>query len=463
MNRLRAEILGYPVSHSLSPTIYSFLASQKGLSDFEYGLREIRPEVLEETLQLERIKKDLLGFNVTIPHKEGILKYLDSLSTESNLIGAVNVVHKVGENLLGYNTDVRGIEATLLRNEVDVQGSSVFIFGAGGGARAVGYVMGQKKAKSVYLFNQDTERAVRLAAQYQEAFPETHFYGVHSVSETVLRDEVNLIVNATPLGMQGKEVSKNGLPAEEFFFTLMSQLKFSNRAAAFDLIYNPENTKFLKVSKDLGLRTMGGLEMLVEQALETWKIWFKDLICDSDRDSLLDFLRFRPIFLTGFMGAGKSTVGPILADLLGWKFLDMDHLIEKKVGMTVSEFFKRNGESRFRELESQSIARSAFQSRTVIALGGGALTIESNRKMIRKAGRLIFLSTRPETLLKRLKNEIRKRPLLESLLGANPEEQLIEVKRLLEDREKVYSTAEIKINTDKLSPREIGYRIVEVL
>jgi len=464
----QAAVIGDPVSHSLSPSIFSFLARRLGKSGFNYRAEKIESSCFGDFIQNVRAHENWIGLNVTIPHKESILKLLDQLSPEVQVIGAANVIHKKADLLIGYNTDVHGILGTLEKHQCLMEGKNALVLGAGGAARAIAYVLGCQKASQVVFLNRDIRRAEAFIHTIEKIFPATQFLahpGLQSGGYG-FPNRIDLWVNTTPVGMLGASTTREEQSASDYFTDICKTIEgsFSRNAYAFDLIYRPEETPFLSIAKKIGLNAMGGMEMLVEQALQTWRIWFgltpelEDLKLE-----LVDYLRHRPLFLTGFMGVGKSTVGPILAKKLGWNFLDIDLLIERETQMSIPEIFEKKGESAFREMESQIIQQHSFSTRTVIALGGGALSNPATRNTIENSGQMVFLSAQPDTLLKRLKTPLYRnhRPLLDPILAEkNSDHQKLKITTFLKQREKNYSMAKYQLETDQFSPEEIAQQII---
>jgi shikimate kinase len=155
------------------------------------------------------------------------------------------------------------------------------------------------------------------------------------------------------------------------------------------------------------------------------------------------------IYLTGFMASGKSTIGPILANTLGWNFLDLDRVIEKEEEMSIREIFEKKGEAYFRDIETQVLNRLSQLNEYVIALGGGTITSDKNLEILKSTGYLIYLESSPEESYKRLRFK-RDRPAL--LFDEDEEPTKVQfmkkINTLLEKRIKYYNQADIKLNTD---------------
>lgn len=450
--KLEAAVIGKPISHSLSPSIFGFLAHHLNVTQLDYRAREVGQDELPGFIETFRSNPNALGLNVTIPNKEAILPLLDDVSSEAHVIGAVNVVHRQNGRLKGYNTDVYGILRTFEKHSVSVRDQHVLMIGAGGAARAVAYALCSEKAKSVTLLSPNLARAKALLAAFQPHFKETQLQVVGDWKDLPAH-EWSLVVQSTPLGMGSQLKTKDGIPAADYYSHLR-KLKYSARAAAFDLIYRPEWTPFLEQAQQLKLQTIGGLDMLIEQALETWRIWFNS----KPIANLSDYLRYRPIFLTGFMGAGKSTIGPLLAKKLGWNFIETDLEIEKEAGLSIPEIFRLKGEPGFRQLENLVITRHAFAPRSVVSLGGGSLTHSETRTLLQKTGRLVWLTADPLTLNQRLKTQSNERPLL---AGLSDKQRFEKIESLLKEREPFYNLASLKLDTAAMSAEQVADKIRE--
>lgn len=456
---MKACVIGSPVSHSLSPAIFAYISYHERKKIF-YEAREVKTPEL--SLFLESIKKDqeFCGMNVTIPLKEEIRLQVDSLSLAARTVGAVNVVHVKDKRLEGHNTDVIGIEKTFQDAHFHVQDSVCLLWGAGGSAKAVAFVLGERKAKKVYVYNRGS-RGADLAHYYASLYPETTFKAIHSLND-LKAEAIDLMINTTPLGMQGQE---SGLA----YFTEAKNLSFSKRALAFDLIYVPSDTDFLKTARSFGLETIGGLGMLIDQAIATWEIWVGPL---NDQkvlhQKLKTFLRGmlalrhdeRSLFFTGFMGAGKTTCGAKLSELLRRTFIDTDHSIVETYGKSIPAIFADAGESTFRELETKAIHDCLSQRKVIVSLGGGALKAPVNREAIKKSGILVYLKARPEILKARIDQDVTERPLLQ---GLSENEKLEKIGHLLKEREVLYQEADVTIETSDKTPEDICFELVSSL
>ncbi len=251
-------IVGNPVSHSVSPFMHNAAFKLHRLNavyiPFEVkNLDEfIAKFIREETREIELNFK---GFSVTIPHKQAIIKHLDSIDETAEAIGAVNTVKIIGGKLHGYNTDAHGFIEPLRNAYGDLKNAKVAVLGGGGAARAAIYGL-KKEAAKVTVFARDLEKGRSLAEQFR--IQDSRFK-----IQNESYDDFDIVVNATPLGTIGG--LENETPA------VAEQIK--NVRLVYDLVYNPFETRFLREAKSVGVPTVGGLAMLVAQGAAQFEIW----------------------------------------------------------------------------------------------------------------------------------------------------------------------------------------------
>ncbi len=258
-------IIGWPLGYSLSPKMHTVALQAAGLKG-EYKEYKVKPEELENWLKTEAPKLD--GFNVTMPHKEVVYRWIKEHGeihnpTVLDAIGAVNTVKVTGTKLIGYNTDGRGFFDSLPKN-LDLKGGRVLLLGAGGAAQAVAVWLAiVVQVASLKIWNRNKDRAERLALKLESLATPCR----PSVSEigTVDFSRIDLIVNATPLGMK----AEGEVPQE-----LLGHL--AKRHVVFDLVYEPEETGLLRAGKQVGCSTIGGKEMLASQGVEAFEIWVEE-------------------------------------------------------------------------------------------------------------------------------------------------------------------------------------------
>ena len=172
----------------------------------------------------------------------------------------------------------------------------------------------------------------------------------------------------------------------------------------------------------------------------------------------------RIFYLAGFMASGKSTIGPILANTIGWDFYDLDKEVEKKEGGKIVRIFENEGEKYFRRIEAEILRNLSIKKNLIIALGGGTLINLKNRRVINKTGKLIFLKSSPDVLYKRLIHK-RDRPVLSPVIDAEDTEGLLlqRIEQLMKERIKYYEQADYIFDTDKDSVGVIVDRIAKII
>lgn len=462
--RRSAALLGHPVSQSLSPSIFSFIHSAvfKDLAPsrrpffLEYQAIDCIPEDLPQLITKLRQDHTLVGFNLTLPHKQSVLRELDELTPDARAVGAVNCVKvHAGGKLEGFNTDILGLLQAWRAEGIEVLGNRALVLGAGGAARAATQALAMAGATEVAVWNRNPTRAESLCKDFQRLHSSTKFLAIQSPSD-IVGSSPSLLVQATSAGMTG------GTSETEDFSAWLEKL--APGGTAYDLIYRPRITPFLRTAQNRGLQACGGLTMLIEQAIEAWILWFGDI---SERDELrgrlVEFLRHRlhsdfslsqlkvrgPLVLVGMMGSGKSTIGRALAWSLGWDFIDLDERIEEMTHQTITENFEKEGESGFRKLEATVFESIPLQPAQVISLGGGAFCTESIRSIVLDRCQSIYLKATPQFLERRLRSSAAKRPLLKSL---SPSERAVELQNLLSRREPLYQQSNFTFRIDSNAP-----------
>jgi len=159
--------------------------------------------------------------------------------------------------------------------------------------------------------------------------------------------------------------------------------------------------------------------------------------------------------LIGFMGTGKSTIGPLLAEKLGYEFIDIDAMVEEGLGMKISEIFRNLGESGFREAEHLALKKALAMEKVVISTGGGVILLKENRKLLEENAFVISLTCEPETIFERIQGD-QSRPLLKS------NDPLKEIKKLMTNRYEYYEECDFQISTEEWTTKECCEKIIKV-
>jgi shikimate dehydrogenase len=250
-------IIGNPIAHSLSPKMHNFLLERARLN-YCYLAFRVGRELLKEALEGMR-GLGVRGLNITAPHKEGVVPYLDGLSKEAQVLGAVNTILNDKGRLIGYNTDPHGFAESLKAHGIDPEGWRAVILGAGGGAAAVAYAL-IKSNTQISIYSRTLPRAVTLASRLAKFT--TSPITARSLSDKKLKDDVacaQLLVNATPLGTDDEMAIEPEL--------------LHDGLIVYDLVYNPPKTKLLGEAEACGAGAINGLDMLIYQGLESFEIW----------------------------------------------------------------------------------------------------------------------------------------------------------------------------------------------
>jgi shikimate dehydrogenase len=243
--RFRYGLVGKNISYSFSENYFSEKFQKLGLSELKYENIDI-PEIDEFPFVLYQKEDDFRGFNVTIPYKQAILKYLDDIDDIAKEIGAVNTIKMTESNeLIGYNTDIYGFQKSiepLLRSHH----KKALILGTGGASKAVAFGLKQLDIETKFVSRSVSDNALQ-----------------YSLLDKSILEEYTVIINCTPLGTYPNIEEKPDLPFQ--FIT--------EKHLLYDLIYNPSETTFLKEGKQAKAITKNGLEMLELQAEKSWEIW----------------------------------------------------------------------------------------------------------------------------------------------------------------------------------------------
>ncbi len=346
--------IGEKLSHSFSKEIHEKFA------DYEYELKELSKNEVEAFIKGKNFK----AINVTIPYKETVIPCLDEIDSAAKKIGAVNTVVNRNGKLYGYNTDFYGMTELINFSGIEIRNKKVLILGTGGTSKtafAVSEFLGAREILKVSRQGKDS------SVTYDEAIKN------HSDAE--------IIINTTPVGMYPND--------EDMAFDIDS---FSKLSGVVDAIYNPLRSNLVLKASDKGVKATGGLYMLVAQAVKASEHFidttypydmaekvYKEILSEKEN-----------IILTGMPGAGKTTVGKILAKLSGKCFYDTDEEI-KKEGKTPDEIIRDKGEAEFRQLESCVIKELSVKNGIAIATGGGAVLKEENINRLKRNGKIVFL------------------------------------------------------------------------
>ena len=245
-------LLGKKLSHSLSPLLHNTFFEDIGI-EAEYKLYEVNEDKIDN-FKNYMLENSIEGVNITVPYKKRFLDKLDYISDEAKEIGAINLLYIKDNKFYGDNTDYYGFKYTLTKNDIDVKNKKIAVIGKGGASASVYKVLKDMGAEDItFYFRKDKLSEIE--------FPEN------------LRGDI--IINTTPVGMY-PNINDN----------LVSEGILKNFKIAIDLIYNPIETKFLKIARENGLKTINGMDMLIEQALKTDEILYGILLSTQLRKKI---------------------------------------------------------------------------------------------------------------------------------------------------------------------------------
>jgi shikimate dehydrogenase len=420
-------LIGDPVSHSVSPSIQNY-AFGRSRVDAVYIPIKVTAGALGRYIEILR-DLDVKGMNVTMPHKMEVIRYIDKLDDTAERIGAVNTIVNRGGTLKGYNTDVTGTVEAIREVVGDIKGKKAIILGRGGMARAVSFSMEMEGA-------------------------ETKMLGRKEMAEESIRQEMkdsDIVCNCTPIGMNEEP---SPIPS-----TLMRR-----NMLVVDAAYATRKTELIRSAESMGCRTITGLQLLVSQGANAFKLWTgldpdKEGMMESARSRILEISRRgkRNVYLVGFMGSGKSSAGQLIAKILKMEFVDTDTLITKEFGRPVKDIIEALGEHEFRKMEKRTIETLSRRKGMVVATGGGAVLNYNNVYRMKESGVIVLLKVSPVTVMERLKADS-SHPLLNgSRGGIDP--QKVEV--LLSARKCYYDVAkDTEIDTDGKGVEDVAEEII---
>ncbi|MGO1581196.1 MAG: shikimate kinase [Peptoniphilaceae bacterium] len=391
-SKIEYGLIGKNLGHSKSPYIHKLIGG------YEYKINSMDKEELKNFFK----NKNFKGVNVTIPYKIEVMDYLDEISSLAKRIGSVNTIVNRKGNLFGYNTDYYGFKYMCYRAGINFKNKKVIILGSGGSSKTI----------RIFLQDEGAEKVVVISRSGKNTYAELDEY-----------KSFDVIINTTPVGMY-----PNNLECK------IDLDLFENCQAIVDIVYNPLKTKLILEGEKRGIKTTGGLSMLVSQAFYASQLFLDKKLDENKIDATIKELKkdMLNIILIGMPGSGKSTIGKLISKILNRKFIDTDKCIEEETGMTIAEIFKKEGQGKFRQIESQIIKKVSKENNLLISTGGGSILLEENRQALLQSGYIIFLD-RPITKLSK-----KGRPLSKNIES---------LEKLYEERYKIYlDMADLRIS-----------------
>jgi shikimate dehydrogenase len=414
-------LIGDPVAHSLSPVMHNALFSAWGI-DAVYTTMLVKKDDLAESIRTLKTL-NAKGVNVTMPHKRTVVEFLDEIDQEADKIGAVNTILNKDGRLIGRNTDSIGAVNAIKERVSSLKGKSAIILGKGGAAKSLDFGLKKEGVKTLMLGREEMDE--------------------NNLGRLI--PDSDLVCNCTPIGMNGESS-----PVPERFLR--------RGLVVFDSVYGPDETFLIRAAKKHNCIAIDGEEMLVNQGSVSFEFWTG---IKPDKQVMFRAIRRlknkksrkgRNVYLIGFMGAGKTTIGSKLAARLKSRYVDTDIEISNKYGNSIRTIFEREGEDRFREMERQEIDAASRKRGVVVSCGGGAVLDFTNVSKMRESGTVVLLKAEPRSIVKRLGGNMT-RPLL---LDSTKESELGVIKELLDSRSPYYTLArDLEFRTDGKSVDEL--------
>lgn len=254
-------LIGNPVEHTLSPAIHNTLA-QKLSHNLIYVPFHVEKGRLSDAVK-GAYGLNILGLNVTVPYKSDVIGCIQDIDDLAGKIGAVNTLVRVENGYKGYNTDILGLYRAMCSEGIRLEGENVVLLGAGGAARAAAFLCAQKGARQVYLLNRSKEKAQTLADEVNQVFSRGCIKPMAVTDYDKLPKQKMLAIQGTSVGLY-PDVDRAVIEDKEFY---------KNIHTAYDLIYKPAETKFMRLVQENGGRAYNGLKMLLYQGIVAYELW----------------------------------------------------------------------------------------------------------------------------------------------------------------------------------------------
>ncbi|MEN8153150.1 MAG: shikimate kinase [Acidobacteriota bacterium] len=373
--RLLYGVGGNPVLHSKSPELFKILAGEN--RNFDYV--RVKAESAEELIRLFE-KLGFSGMNITAPFKSDIISYLDNIDDDAKKAGAVNLIKKIGEKIKGYNTDVKGVLDSFKFNGIEVEGKKTLVVGAGGAARAA--IFGLKnEGAMVSVVNRSRERGKLTASDL----------GVDLIEKEKLE-----------LFLRDADIIVSTLDRDR---DLINPEWIRKGAILLRADYKKRNLE----PASLHYSELDGFDWLFFQGVPSFEI----LTGSETEDLYLNYKNIKEkiaaggkkpakIYLTGFMGSGKSSTGRIMAEKGGYLFYDIDAEIEKSEGISIKKIFEEKGEKYFRKIEKVVLEKISRENNIICSTGGGIVKDPENRNILKKDSVVVWIYSDLKNILHRV-------------------------------------------------------------
>lgn len=272
-------LIGNPVGHSVSPAIHNNLARLTG-KDMVYTTFKVERGDVEAAVR-GAYSLNILGLNVTVPHKSEVIDSLVDIDPLAKAIGAVNTLVRVDGGFKGYNTDILGLARELEDEGIELADSKIIILGAGGAARAITFLCSSKGAKKIYLLNRSVDKAQDIAHAVNTHFNNEKVIPMNIADYADIPGDDYIVIQTTSVGLH---------PNDEAV-VIDDEAFYKKAAVGVDIIYNPAKTKFMKLIKAQGKKAYNGLKMLLYQGVSAYELWNDCKITKEEADEVYKCLQ----------------------------------------------------------------------------------------------------------------------------------------------------------------------------
>lgn len=351
-------LIGQKVDFSFSKLIH------EKIGGYSYDLCSL-PTKKEFTEFFEN--RNFKAINITIPYKQDVIPYCDELDDGAKKIGAVNTIVNKNGKLYGYNTDIYGILYLFDKLNVAAKDKKIMILGTGGTQKTAKAAIELLGGGNVVTVSRTKTESTITYEQAQQ-----------------LKD-VQIIINTSPVGMYPET---ENCP--------ISLDNFDNLEGVIDVIYNPISSRLVQNAKAKGVKAVGGLGMLVAQAVHGKNIFTNNQNPTNLKDEISETEKWlcakqSNLVLIGMPSCGKTSLGKAASKLLSKQFIDIDEIIEQEAQMSIPQIFEKDGEKAFRALEKDVIAKQTNQTGKVVSTGGGSILNHENVINMRQNGVLVYI------------------------------------------------------------------------
>ena len=400
-------LLGRNLSHSFSKEIHEKLGA------YNFFMWEREPEDIPSFFE----KREFDGLMITIPYKERVLEYLDSMSPEVKALNCCNLILKDEGRLKGFNTDVYGFKYMVKRAGISIEDEKVLVLGDGATSRTVIHCLKEENPKEILQAKRKGPFAVKdnvKGLTYEDDFK-----------------DAAIVINTTPVGMFPKTGE-----------ALVDLWQFPKAEGVLDVIYNPLYSKLLLDAKDRGIKFSNGLPMLIAQAMKAGEIFLNGKMPEGrtkeewiERILKEEQSRLKNFVFIGMPGSGKTSIGKKTARDLDKVFVDTDELIEEALGKSCEDIIREKGEEFFRAQELVAAKAAGEKTGQVISTGGGMVLQEKAMDYLRQNSEVVYIKRPLEKL------DMKGRPLSENM---DVLRKLYELRKPLYERyaETVYDNSE---------------------